>query len=118
MFILMSTCTNLDNRPGKLDVQIWRGDTWSNVFILTQDGDPIDLSGATVKIDIRDAPGGSLVKTITGSVGGDDDNQITVDELIDIDAGYYWWDLEVEYVGGTVRTYLYGVFNVFQDVTA
>ena len=110
-----------DFRPGKLDIQIWRNDTWQQVFTLLADTTPINLSGATVYIQVRKGCAGTLVLSLTNSsgvtIGGASNNQITVNRLVNIDKGNYVWDMQVTFTTGVVKTYLEGDFIVYDDVT-
>jgi hypothetical protein len=81
-----------DFRPGTLDIQMWRNDTWGQAFTITING-----SGITI--------------------GGVGNNQVTVSKLIDIAKGNYVWDMNVAFSGGVVKTYLQGDFIVYDDVT-
>jgi len=110
-----------DFRPGKLDIQIWRNDTWQQVFTLLADTTPINLSGATVYIQVRKGCGGTLALTLTNgsgvTIGGANNNQITVNKLVNIDKGNYVYDLQVTFTSTVVKTYLEGDFIVYDDVT-
>jgi hypothetical protein len=110
-----------DFRPGKLDIQIWRNDTWQQVFTLLADTTPISLLGATVYIQVRKGCAGTLALTLTNgsgvTIGGVSNNQITVNKLVDIDKGNYVWDMQVTFTTGVVKTYLEGDFIVYDDVT-
>jgi len=110
-----------DFRPGTLDIQIWRNDTWQQVFTLLADTTPINLSGATVYIQVRKGCGGTLALTLTNgsgvTIGGANNNQITVNKLVNIDKGNYVYDLQVTFTSTVVKTYLEGDFIVYDDVT-
>ena len=110
-----------DFRPGKLDIQIWRNDTWQQVFTLLADTTPISLLGATVYIQVRKGCGGVLALTLTNgsgvTIGGISNNQVTVNKLVDIAKGNYVWDMQVTFADLTVKTYLEGDFIVYDDVT-
>ena len=110
-----------DFRPGKLDIQIWRNDTWQQVFTLLADTTPINLSSATVYIQVRKGCAGTLALSLTNSsgvtIGGVSNNQITVNKLVDIAKGNYVWDMQVTFTSGVVKTYLEGDFIVYDDVT-
>jgi hypothetical protein len=110
-----------DFRPGKLDIQIWRNDTWQQVFTLLADTTPINLSSATVYIQVRKGCAGTLALSLTNSsgvtIGGVSNNQITVNKLVDIVKGNYVWDMQVTFTTGVVKTYLEGDFIVYDDVT-
>jgi hypothetical protein len=110
-----------DFRPGKLDIQMWRNDTWQQVFTLLADTTPISLLGATVYIQVRKGCGGTLALSLTNgsgvTIGGVNNNQITVNKLVDIAKGNYVWDMQVTFSDTTVKTYLEGDFIVYDDVT-
>ena len=110
-----------DFRPGKLDIQMWRNDTWQQVFTLLADTTPINVIGSTVYIQVRKGCGGVLALTLTNgsgvTLGGVDNNQITVKKLVDIAKGNYVWDMQVTFADFTVKTYLEGDFIVYDDVT-
>lgn len=110
-----------DFRPATLDIQIWKGDTWSQTFTLTSNSTPINLSGSTPKIEIRKGCGGTLMLTLTSgngiTIGGTNNNVLTISKAITIDKGNYHWDLQVTFSGGSVKTYLTGDFIVYDDVT-
>jgi len=110
-----------DFRPGKLDIQMWRNDTWQQVFTLLADTTPINVIGSTVYIQVSKGCGGVLALTLTNgsgiTLGGVNNNQITVKKLVDIAKGNYVWDMQVTFADLTVKTYLEGDFIVYDDVT-
>ena len=110
-----------DFRPGNLDIQMWRNDTWGQAFTITSNSSPVNLSGSTITIQIRKGCGGTLALTLTNgsgiTIGGVGNNQVTVSKLIDIANGNYVWDMNVAFSGGVVKTYLTGDFIVYDDVT-
>lgn len=110
-----------DFRPGKLDIQMWRNDTWQQVFTLLADTTPINVVGSTVLIQVRKGCGGVLALTLTNgsgvTIGGVNNNQITVSKLVNIDKGNYIWDMQVTFPNTTVKTYLEGNYIVYDDVT-
>jgi hypothetical protein len=110
-----------DFRPATLDIKIWKNDTWSQTFALTANSTPIDLSTATVRIQIRKGCGGTLMVTLTNgdgiTIGGVGNNEITIGKIISIDKGNYFWDMEVTQSVDSVKTYLTGDFIVYDDIT-
>ena len=100
---------------------MWRNDTWQQVFTLLADTTPINVIGSTVYIQVRKGCGGTLALTLTNgsgiTLGGVDNNQITVSKLVDIAKGNYVWDMQVTFTSGVVKTYLEGDFIVYDDVT-
>lgn len=81
-----------DFRPGTLDIQMWRNDTWGQAFTITINSTPVNLSGSTITIQIRKGCGGTLALTLTNgsgiTIGGVGNNQVTVSKLIDIAKGH------------------------------
>jgi len=111
-----------DFRPGKNDIQIWRNDTWRQTFVLTQNSTPINLTGATITIQVRKGCDGVLALSATTggggiTIAGAGNNEITVDKLVNIAKGKYVYDINVVFSSGYVRTYLEGDFIVYEDVT-
>jgi hypothetical protein len=115
--------TNADFRPANYNIQIWRNDTWSQVFLLTANNLPISLVGADVKIQVRKKPNSStadltLTETNGGiTVGGANNNQITLNYKITIEAGTYVYDMVVLFANGNEKTYIWGNFIVYEDIT-
>ena len=107
------------------DFTIIRNDTFQTVTLdIDRDGSPIDLTGATIRMMLRlvktqvspdlslSTPSSGI--TITDAVNG----EFEIDEqIISIDAGSYFYDLEVEESSGEVNTVMGGNFIVQQDVT-
>jgi hypothetical protein len=111
-----------DFRPGVNDIQIWRNDTWRQTFVLTQNSVAINLTGATITIQVRKGCDGVLALSATTggggiTIGGAGSNEITVDKLVNIAKGKYVYDVNVVFSSGYVRTYLEGDFIVYEDVT-
>jgi hypothetical protein len=98
----------------------WRGDTWVKTFTFTQGGVAYSLAGATPLIHIRKKPDSAdtlLVIDTEISVGGVDNNVVSVSVDFDIAAGSYFWDLQLVFADGTTRTFLWGSFELTQDIT-
>lgn len=103
-----------------------RGDTFDGVlFEITVNGTKLDLTGATIKMDMRLNSTGILAKEFTSGAGITissplTDGKFTLDEqVIDIDAGTYVYDIEITWVGPpvVVKTYISGTWLITQDVT-
>ncbi len=115
--------TNADFRPANYNIQIWRNDTWSQVLTLTANLVPISLVGADVKIQIRKKPNSETAElTLTEAngaitVGGVNNNQITINYDITIAAGTYVYDMTVLFPNGNEKTYIWGNFIVYEDIT-
>lgn len=84
---------------------------------------PINLSAAVVKIEIRKTITSSTVElTLTEggggiTVGGQYNNMITINKDIDLAAGNYVYDMAVEFSNTNIKTYIWGNFIVYQDIT-
>lgn len=96
----------------------YRGDTIDAIDVTL----PIDLTGATVRIEFRlNTKTGEVEKTISSgngiTVNDAAAGEITIDDFKIETAGKIYWDLEVTTAAGAVKTYLNGSFNVLQDVT-
>lgn len=114
--------SNADFRPAQYNIQIWRNDTWSNKIALFTGTTPINLTGATVEIQVRKTPNGDTAyMTLTvGSgitIGGTDHNEVNISALVDINAGSYVYDMAVQFTDLTEKTYVWGTFIVYEDVT-
>lgn len=118
-----SSSTIADLRPAQYNVQIWRNDTWSQVFTLTANNVAINLSGSTIKIQVRKtaaSPDVLLSLTTADSsiiIGGASSNQITLNKVVNIDAGNYVYDMNVTFPSGLVKTYVWGTFFIQEDIT-
>jgi len=103
----------------------YKNDTFNGVQFTIQNsaGDAIDLTGATVATKFRkNSKTGTVVKSITSGSGitvSDPSNGILSYDafILDWDYGTYYYDLEVTFASGVVKTYVYGTINVIQDVT-
>lgn len=109
-------------RPGSYPLSLYRGDTYAWMFTLWQDENQTvaaDLTGVTVKSEIRDKPGGTLLTTLVCTVTLP--NKILVKVTTAAWTGLVKrsaaWDLQLTYPGGDVVTILYGAVTVTPDVT-
>lgn len=112
----------MDLRPAKHDIKTWRNDTLAINYELSIDGQPIDLSGATVRMQVRPDYGSNTLSlaftegdgiTVTGT----SHNMIEIKKLVTIASGQYVYDLEVQYSNGDVKTYVKGNFIIQEDST-
>ena len=54
------------NNPAKYDLSIWVGNTWSQAFVLKQDGAAFDLTGKTLNCRVAHGGGtGEIFPTVT-----------------------------------------------------
>ena len=111
--------------PGTYPLALYRGDSYTWQFRLWRDTgktQPVDLTGATAKAEVRYTPGGTDILTM--------ECVITAPNIIDMylppTAWDDWpfqqtakpmWDLQVTYGGGSVITYLAGPVTLTADVT-
>ena len=118
----MANYINGDFRPAQYNIQIWENDTWNNTFTLLNDTTPISLVGATIEIQIRktlNSTNPSLTLTLGDgiTIGGTNNNVITIDKQIVLDGGSYVYDMPILFSDGTEKTYIWGQFIVYKDVT-
>lgn len=112
----------MDFRPATFNIKTWRGDTLSLTFDLKADDVPIDLTTATLRMQIRPTYGSNtltlgLTEADGLTIGGIDNNQVEVRKTISIASGDYIYDLEAVFSDGTVKTYIKGDFIVSEDST-
>jgi hypothetical protein len=118
-----SSSTIADLRPAQYNVQIWRNDTWSQIFTLTANNVPIVLTGSTITIQVRKtaaSPDVLLSLSTTDNsitIGGVGYNQITLNKVVNLTAGSYVYDMNVTFPSGLVKTYVWGTFFVQEDIT-
>ena len=112
--------------PGTYNIpDHYRNDTWDGiVFTITDsNGDPIDLSSATVKMQIRRGiKSGKLEDTRTGSgqaeVTDGPNGEITIGAyVVDYLAATYYYDVQVTFPDTSVKTYIAGTWTFIEDVT-
>ena len=115
--------TTADLRPAQYNVQIWRNDTWAQVFAILANNVAVNLTGCTITIQIRKtATASSIDLTLstadsTITIGGASSNQITLNKKVTIAAGSYLYDMNVLFPSGEVKTYVWGSFFVQEDIT-
>ena len=107
--------------PGKYDLALYRGDTYSWRFQLWEDDartDPVDLTGVVAESEIRDKSGGAVIMTL--------ECVVTLPNIIDVElAADLWtgappagaWDLQLTYATGEVRTVVAGKVVITPDIT-
>lgn len=112
----------MDLRPAKYDIQVWRNDTLSLNFALSVDNVPIDLTNATIRMQVRPTFGSNTLSLALTegngiTVSGTNNNVIELRKNIAIEAGDYVYDIEAAFDNGYVKTYVQGVFQVSEDST-
>lgn len=107
--------------PGKLDLPLYRGDTFrvaATVWLDTAHTQPADLTDATPKAEIRDKPGGKLLAAFACTVVLP--NTVNLELSASVCAGLPSrgvWDLQLTYGSGDVWTPLAGKVLVTSDIT-
>ena len=102
-----------------------KGDTFKQqVFTFSKNDAPINLTGASIKIQFKKNKSDSSAAltleigtgiTLTDAVNG----EFAIDEqIIDLTPGQYYYDIQLTQADSTVFTYVSGNINILQDVTA
>jgi hypothetical protein len=100
-----------------------RGDTWDgiNSISISINSAPVVLSGAEVKIEFRqslDAPVAMTFSTSTSTIQILNANTIRILPIkIEVPFAKYYYDLQVTYPNGTVKTYMEGTWEILPDIT-
>lgn len=121
----MASCTtntvNLDNAQ-RVDIICRKGDTFSiEIDFYDANNQPIDLTGYTWKMEVSESdtsPTPILDSTdfsYTGNSSGKLFVTATASTMLTIDGGLYIYGLQSNNVGN-VKTWLYGLFTVNEDV--
>ena len=102
-------------------VEHTRGDTWERGYIIKDSaGVPLDLTGASVSLHVRDGSGGLAVDvstfcTITPLAGRID--ILAPAAAMAIPVGAYRFDVQVTFPGGRVKTYDSSTLTIVRDET-
>jgi hypothetical protein len=122
----MAACTNpsvvnLDNAQ-RVDIVCRKGDTFSiEIDFYDANDDPIDLTGYTWKMEVSESDTSpspildSTDFTYTGNSSGKLYVTATATTMLTIDGGLYIYGLQSN-DSGNVKTWLYGLFTVNEDV--
>jgi hypothetical protein len=102
-----------------------QGDTFDGIeYDVTVNGTTIDLTSATIKMDLRTSPTGALVLSLDSDGNGltiltpPTDGKFTIDQqIVDVPARTYSYDIEIDFHDGRVKTYISGTWPITQDVT-
>jgi hypothetical protein len=106
--------------PGNYPLAIYRGDSYKWQFKLWSDAaktQPVDLTGVTVKAEIRDKPAGTLLGTLACAITMPNiiNASLTSTDTASLTSGA--WDMQLTYSDGEVSTVLSGLVTVTLDVT-
>jgi len=108
-----------------LNFQTIKGDTFNEVaFELLINNEPYSLVDAEIRMQLRKEYGGIPFLSLTsvdneGLTITDDENGLFKinEQIININAGNYLYDIEIKFGDDTVKTYVSGNFLVKSDVT-
>lgn len=104
----------------------YKGDTYDGIqftILNTEGNTPIDLTGVSIRSQFRfGSKTGGIQKEITNG------NGITIDDavngvfsidsfIIDWSPDIYYFDVQITFSNGIVRTYIQGTIKVIQDIT-
>jgi len=116
-----ATSVNLNN-ASNVNICCRRGDTFKlEANIKDANGDALDLTLYTYKMEVREYDGGPLVIdsadiTVTGTAEGVLTILIAAADMI-VEAGVYVYGLQTTLIAdGTIETWLYGKFDIVQDI--
>lgn len=100
--------------PVQVNLEAYRGDSWTQSFNLKRDGLPYNLTGSTVASWAAfDGSHTVLPVTVIDAPGG----RFSIGLPSTMKAGKYQYDVEVTDSGGLVTTWIRGILDVQQDVT-
>lgn len=102
----------------EVDFIAYEGDSFDPVLTYNDsNGDPISFADVTLKMQIR-TKNGALLKTITNGAGMTiTGNQVAWNTLMDIAQGVHYYDLELTYQDGKIKTLMGGKFSVIKSQT-
>jgi hypothetical protein len=113
---------NLDTAQ-RVDITCRKGDTFTLELTFNDtDGTPLGLTGYEWKLDIRetDTSSAAIIEDDQFQYSGTDAGVLTISATAStmetIDGGLYVYDLQSTNAG-SVKTWLYGIFKVNEDVT-
>lgn len=118
----MATKINLDISQ-RVDITCRKGDTFKLELTFTDsNGDAIDISAYSWKMDVKetDTSAGNILSdtdfTYTGNSNGSLTVEATATVMAGVDGGLYVYDLQSTN-SGEVKTWVYGIFKVNEDVS-
>lgn len=111
--------------PGRLDLELWQGATWSYVLTWEIDGVAVNLGGYTARLQARETVSDSStalsISTSSGITLGGSAGTITLSrsatQTAALTPGRYYYDLELESAGGVVTRLLEGTLTIYAEVT-
>lgn len=111
----------MSNPVPKANLSVYRGDTYTHVFTVAPDGTAQNLTGYTVRGQVRSALDGTLVATPTVTISNATEGQITF-SLSDAQTAAFTlstmvYDVEVTSPSGVVTTVARGQIRMHKDAT-
>ena len=96
-----------------------RGDTFKQTdFQININTVPLDLTGGFVKIQLRKEAGGIVAFTPSLTIFNPTNGEFCIDEqIIDIQACIYKYDIQITQSSGEVDTWVSGLFTITDDIT-
>ena len=102
-----------------------RGDTWVGIptFPITLNNSPVNLTGASIKIDFRkgvDTPVALTLSTANSSILITQPTQGIISipsRIVTIPFGIYLYDIQVTFSSGVITTYVEGSWEIIADIT-
>ena len=101
-----------------------RGDTWDgiNTIGVQVNGTPIDLSGSQIDMQLRvdyAAPAVFTFSTTTSTISILPSLSAfsILPTIIEVPPATYLYDIQIKFANGTVKTYLYGKWEIYFDIT-
>lgn len=118
----MATQINLDTST-RVDITCRKGDTFKLEFTFTDDnGDAIDISSYAWKMDVKetDTSSGDIIADDAFTYTGTSQGKLTIvtgsNVMSGVSGGLYVYDLQSTN-SGEVKTWVYGIFKVNEDVS-
>jgi hypothetical protein len=107
--------------PGKLDLKLYRGDSYGWQFKLWTDSArtvAVSLAGATVAAEVRDKPSGVKIVPLTCTITLPNIVNVSMTPAMSVSCPPKGvWDLQVTYSDGQVQTPVGGAVFIIADVT-
>jgi hypothetical protein len=96
-----------------------RGDTFKQTdFQINVNDVALNLTGADVKMQLRKEPGGVVALEVPITIFDAVNGEFCIDEqIIDIQACSYRYDIQITQASGEVDTWISGLFTITDDIT-
>ena len=101
-----------------------RGDTWDgiNKIGITQNGVPVNLTNSSIKMEFRqdvDAPVALTLSTENSGILITSISSIRIpSRIVEMPHSKYYYDLQVTFPTGIIKTYITGTWVIIPDITA